>query len=70
LHKTAGIRLLSVISAPIGLLLTVKAGSMLLGRHFAMTDVLLSALAIIVVASAAYLTGFASRTVTDRQPVS
>ncbi|MGA2173009.1 MAG: VanZ family protein [Sedimentisphaerales bacterium] len=70
LRKTAGIRLLSVISVPIGLLLVVKAGSLLLGRHFAMTDLLFAVLGIIIVALAAYLTGFSSRTVTDRPPVS
>jgi VanZ family protein len=67
-RKTAGIRLLSVVSVPIGLLLAVKAGAMLLGRHFAMTDLLFSVLAIIVAAVATYLAGFASQAVIDRRP--
>jgi len=64
LRGTGG-RLLSALGVPIGFLLIVKTGSLLLGRHFAMTDLLFSVSAIITVVTATYLVGFPSR---SRQP--
>jgi len=44
--KTIIARLLSAIGVPVVFLLVVKAGSLLLGRHFAITDLLLGILGI------------------------
>jgi VanZ family protein len=59
--KPLSARLLLALGVPIGFLLVVKAGSLLLGRHFEMTDLLFAVLAIIAVVTAAYLTGLLSR---------
>jgi VanZ family protein len=59
--KPLGVRLLLALGVPIGFLLVVKAGSLLLGRHFAMTDLLFAVLAIIVVVTARYLTSLFHR---------
>jgi hypothetical protein len=56
--RSAGVRLILAWGVPICFLLVVKAGSLLLGRHFASSDLLFSFLAIIAVVTAAYLTGF------------
>jgi hypothetical protein len=53
--------LLLALGVPIAFLFVVKAGSLLLGRHFAMTDLLFAVLAIIVVVTAAYLSGYLHR---------
>ena len=47
--KTALSRLLLTIGVPVGFLLVVKTGSILLGRPFALTDLLFSVLTIIAV---------------------
>jgi hypothetical protein len=47
----AGVRLLLDVGIPICFLLLVKAGSLLLGRHFAVTDLLFATLAIVAVAT-------------------
>jgi VanZ family protein len=56
--KPLSARLLLALGIPIGFLLVVKAGSLLLGRHFAVTDLMFAILAIVVVVTATYLTGF------------
>lgn len=48
--KTTIYRLLLTISVPVGFLLVVKTGSILMGRSFAMTDLLFATLTITVVA--------------------
>jgi len=59
--KPLSARLLLALGVPIGFLLIVKAGSLLLGRHFEMTDLLFAVLAIIVVVTARYLTSLFHR---------
>lgn len=66
--RTAGARLLSALGVPIGFLLFVKTGSLLLGRHFATTDLLFSVSAIVVVVIARELWVF-RRQVLERYPV-
>jgi len=56
--RNTPVRFILAISVPACFLLVVKAGSMLLGRHFASSDLLFSFLAIIAVATVSYLTGF------------
>ena len=56
--KSLSVRLLVALGVPIGFLLVVKAGSLLLSRPFAMTDLMFAILAIVVVVTATYLTGF------------
>jgi VanZ family protein len=51
-------RLILAIGVPVCFMLIVKAGSVLLGRHFASSDLLFSFLAIIAVVTVSYLTGF------------
>ena len=49
--KTTITRLLLTVGVPVSLLLVVKTGSILMGKHFALTDLLFAALTIIVVAA-------------------
>ncbi len=51
LLRTTIARLTAAIVVPVGFLLVVKTGSILLGRHFGLTDLLFSALTIIAVAA-------------------
>jgi hypothetical protein len=55
--KNIAVRLLLDVGIPIGFLLLVKAGALLLGRHFAMTDLLFAALAIVAVVTARLIIG-------------
>jgi VanZ family protein len=48
-YKSSWMRLAWAIGVPFGFLLVVKAGSLLLGRHFALTDLLFGAAGIITV---------------------
>ncbi len=50
MFKNNATRLVSAIAVPVVLLLVVKTGSILLGRHFALTDLLFAVLSIIAVA--------------------
>jgi membrane protein implicated in regulation of membrane protease activity len=56
--KSTAARLILAIGVPACFLLAVKAGSLLLGKQFAPSDLLFSVLAIIAVVATAYLTGF------------
>jgi len=49
--RTTIVRLLLTVGVPVGFLLVVKTGSILLGRPFALTDLLFSVLTIIAVAA-------------------
>jgi len=59
--KPLSARLLLALGVPTGFLLVVKAGSLLLGRPFAMTDLLFAVLAIIAVVTMTHLATFLCR---------
>lgn len=59
--KSLSARLLLALGVPIGFLLVVKAGSLLLGRPFAMTDLLFAVLAVIAVVTMTHLATFLCR---------
>jgi len=54
--------LLAVLAAPIGLLLTVKLFSVILGKDFAVTDIIISVAGIAVVAASIYLAALFRKT--------
>jgi hypothetical protein len=56
--RNTPVRFILAVSVPACFMLVVKAGSMLLGRHFAPSDLLFSFLAIITVVIVSHLTGF------------
>ncbi len=55
--KSLSAWLLLALGVPIALLFVVKAGSLLLGRHFAMTDLLFAVLAVVGVVGTIYFAG-------------
>lgn len=59
--RTTIVRLLLTVGMPVGFLIVVKTGSILLGRHFALTDLLFAVLTIIAVAAITVI--FRSRTI-------
>jgi VanZ family protein len=55
--KPLSARLLLAIGVPVGLLFVVKGASLVLGRHFAGTDLMFAILGIVCAVGAAHLTG-------------
>jgi hypothetical protein len=56
--KSAAVRLFLALIVPAGFMLIVKAGSLLLKRHFGLSDLLFGFMGIIAVAAISHLTGF------------
>ncbi len=66
LIRAIGIRLAMTVAAPIALLIFVKISSLLLGRQFAITDLLFAVLGIAGAVVAAYLVGMRKRNYSRR----